>query len=323
MKMNRRSTVRATLVIALGLVITVASTRLRADTATCGGATTTLPFTDVPGSNVFFCSIASAYFTGLTNGTTPTTFNPTDPVLRQNMAAFVSRTLDQSLRRGSRRAALNQYWTPTSADGLGSTTVGSYPNFVKSDGTDLWVANFGGASVSRVRASDGKLLETWTGATNAYAVVGSEGADIRDWVRKPRNALPDRPNATSGCSHDAAHLSRSTRPGHNFRRRANLDGNSGGSVSIVTLNPIGVVKSHRDSVPRWGFCMTAPISGLRMGEQSPGASSSSTQTAPSSKPSLWVTAPGFRFSTARTSGCPTARMAYMLFARRPGQCSLR
>jgi hypothetical protein len=241
MKMNRRLTVRATLVIALGLVITVASTRLRADTATCGGATTTLPFSDVPGSNVFFCSIASSYFTGLTNGTTPTTFNPTDPVRRQQMAAFVSRTLDQSLRRGSRRAALNQYWTPTSADGLGLTTVGSYPNFVKSDGTDLWVANFGGTSVSRVRASDGKLLETWTGANNAYAVLAAKGLIFVIGFANPGTLYQIDPTQPVGAV-TTLPISLGVHP-----RSITSDGariwtaNSGASVSIVTLNPLGVV----------------------------------------------------------------------------------
>ncbi len=46
-----------------------------ADTGTCGGAMVTLPFTDVAG-NIFFCQIAEAYFSGLTNGTTPTTYSP-------------------------------------------------------------------------------------------------------------------------------------------------------------------------------------------------------------------------------------------------------
>jgi hypothetical protein len=112
MKVTRHLTCRFTLVITLMLIITIASGRLRADTGTCGSATITLPFTDVPSSNVFFCSIAEAYFSALTNGTTPTTYNPSDPVLRDQMAAFITCTMDQSLKRGSRRAALDQYWTP-------------------------------------------------------------------------------------------------------------------------------------------------------------------------------------------------------------------
>lgn len=74
MKLNKRSTFRATMVIALMLIITVVSSRLQADNGTCGGVTTTLPFTDVM-SSPFFCQIAEAYFSGLTNGTTATTYS--------------------------------------------------------------------------------------------------------------------------------------------------------------------------------------------------------------------------------------------------------
>jgi hypothetical protein len=75
----------------------------------------------------------------------------------------------------SRRAILDQFWTPRNDTVLGSTTVGSEPLLVRSDGADLWVANINSNSVSRVRASDGKLLETWTGATSAYAVLVAMG----------------------------------------------------------------------------------------------------------------------------------------------------
>jgi hypothetical protein len=76
------------------------------------------------------------------------------------MAAFLSRTVDRVLLRGSRRAALNQFWTTQNATVLGLTTVGSGPELIQSDGADIWVANLSDFSVSRVRASDGKLLET-------------------------------------------------------------------------------------------------------------------------------------------------------------------
>jgi len=62
-----------------------------------------LPFTDVMGSP-FFCQIAEAFFSGLTNGTSATTFSPSQNVTREQMAAFTTRTMDQSLKRGSRRA---------------------------------------------------------------------------------------------------------------------------------------------------------------------------------------------------------------------------
>jgi hypothetical protein len=40
-----------------------------------------------------------------------------------------------------------------------------------SDGSDVWVANTGNGTVSRVRASDAALLGTWTGATGAFDVL--------------------------------------------------------------------------------------------------------------------------------------------------------
>jgi S-layer family protein len=156
------------------ITLSTASSRLQADTGSCGGATTTLPFTDVAGSP-FFCVIAEAFFSGLTNGTSPTTYSPANNVTRDQMAAFVTRGMDQSLKRGSKRAPLKQFWTPTSEIGLRLTAVGAGPRVVESDGADLWVANNTGATVSRVRASDGKLLEAWTGATNALGVLAAKG----------------------------------------------------------------------------------------------------------------------------------------------------
>jgi hypothetical protein len=72
MKEKLRSAVILSLTI---VVLLFTSSRLPADTGTCGGAMVTLPFTDVAG-NGFFCQIAEAYFSGLTNGTSPTTYSP-------------------------------------------------------------------------------------------------------------------------------------------------------------------------------------------------------------------------------------------------------
>jgi hypothetical protein len=170
MKARFRSAVILSLTI---IVLLLTSSRMPADTGTCGGATTTLPFTDVMG-NIFFCPIAEAYFSGLTNGTTPTTYSPNDFVPRDQMAAFTTRTQDSALKRGSRRAALAQWGTPPMLPLTGRTTVGSSPNLVASDGADLWVANNGG-TVTRVRASDATVLGTWTGATNAFGVLVARG----------------------------------------------------------------------------------------------------------------------------------------------------
>src|SRR5580765_3492557 len=166
---------RSVLILLLTIVVLLfTSSLLPADTGTCGGAMVTLPFTDV-GGNGFFCQIAEAYFSGLTNGTTPTTYSPSANVPREQMAAFITRTQDSALRRGNRRAALNQWATPTSLPVTGKTSVGLGPQEVKSDGTDLWVPNFISNDVSRVRASDGSVLGTWTGAVGACGVLVARG----------------------------------------------------------------------------------------------------------------------------------------------------
>jgi hypothetical protein len=227
---------RAALLLAAVLALTVASTQMRADTGTCGGALTTLPFTDVPGSNAFFCAIAAAYFSGLTNGTTATTYSPTQTVTREQMAAFITRTLDQSLKRGGNRAALDQWWTPTTIANTAMTDVGNNPRLVKSDGTDLWVAN-GDATVSRVRASDGRLLGTWTGATGAYGLVVARGRIFVTGRSTPGRLYSIDPTQPPGAvtlvTDELGVLSSGIAYDGSRIWIANSAGMGGGSVSIV------------------------------------------------------------------------------------------
>src|SRR5215510_10572785 len=127
-------------------------------TALAGGAAGALfgacgPFTDVA-ADAFCPFVLEIFYLGITTGTTATTYDPASNVSRLQMAAFLSRTVDGVLKRGSRRAALDQFWTPKNADVLGLTTVGSSPRLVASDGADIWVANAVSKSVSRVRARD-------------------------------------------------------------------------------------------------------------------------------------------------------------------------
>ena len=114
---------RSALILSLTIVVLLlTSSRLPADTSTCSGAMVTLPFTDVSG-NIFFCQIAEAYFSGLTSGPRRRLTALDDFVRRDQMAAFVTRTQDSALRRGSRRAALNQWATPTTVPMTGRTAV--------------------------------------------------------------------------------------------------------------------------------------------------------------------------------------------------------
>jgi DNA-binding beta-propeller fold protein YncE len=168
-----RNKIRSAMVAATTVaVLLVTSARMPADTGSCGGATMTLPFTDVAG-NPFFCQIAEAFVSGLMNGTTPTTHNPSGIVPREQMAAFITRTLDSVLARGSRRAALRQRGLTNLAAVIPAGAGGAFTTFVESDGADLWVV--AGSNVLRVRASDGKVLDTWTGATSATALLVARG----------------------------------------------------------------------------------------------------------------------------------------------------
>jgi hypothetical protein len=53
MKLNRSLILRTSLVISLVISLTVLADRIQADSGSCGGATITLPFTDVMGSTLF------------------------------------------------------------------------------------------------------------------------------------------------------------------------------------------------------------------------------------------------------------------------------
>jgi len=148
------------------IVLLLTSSRMPAQSGMCGGVNVMLPFNDVAG-NPFFCQIAEAFFTGLTNGTTPTTYSPLQSVQRDQMAAFITRTQDSALRRGSRRAALGQWAIQESLTFINNNTfeggnvslVAPDPRQVKSDGQNLWIAAHDDHSVRCIRASDGQ--EVW------------------------------------------------------------------------------------------------------------------------------------------------------------------
>lgn len=249
MKSKTGKAIRTTLLISLIALTVGLSTRLQADTAVCGGTSITLPFTDVPAGNVFFCSIASAFVTGLTGGTTPTTYSPAAAVNREQMAAFVTRTMDQTLKRGSRRASVDQFWTTQVGTNLGLTSVGATPKGVKSDGADLWVANSGEGTVSRVRASDGRLLETWSGAPGARAVLVAMGKVFvtesflssggnRLYQIDPTLAPGAVATLTSGLGGGVTGIAYD---GQRIWTANTGNGSPGtGSISIVSVNPVSV-----------------------------------------------------------------------------------
>jgi hypothetical protein len=152
-------------VVAFGALAAGGAVRIAQDQ--CG------PFTDVTPQ---FCPyVLEMYYLGITAGTSATTYSPDDPLTRGQAAVFVSKGINQALARSSPRAALGQWWTTTPPFdlGLSVTDLGALPFAVACDGADVWVTNH--TNVYRVRASDGRLLETWTGATNGRWIVIAMG----------------------------------------------------------------------------------------------------------------------------------------------------
>jgi hypothetical protein len=192
------------------------------------------PFTDVAADGL--CPFVREIFDlGVTTGTTATTFSPAGDVTRLQMAAFLSRTVDAALLRGGRRAALDQYWPPQGGASPGVTTVGPQPNLVRSDGADLWVSNGGGGgTVSRVRGSDGKLLETWTGALSAYGVLAATGRVFVTGFANPGSLYRIDPSQPAGAVTTVA-SDLGNGPGAMAFDGARIwTANNGGSISLVT-----------------------------------------------------------------------------------------
>jgi hypothetical protein len=140
----------------------------------CGGVDYPFPYTDVSGVGAAFCpGIMEAYVTGVSKGTTPTTFSPNETVSRVQMTTFLQRSLDQGLTRTNRRAALNRWWMPQNTAAMQTIAVGDQPDYCAADGENIWVSTYG--TVAQVQPGTGKILGTWTGATSSYGVVVATG----------------------------------------------------------------------------------------------------------------------------------------------------
>jgi hypothetical protein len=190
------------------------------------------PFTDVAADS--FCPfVLEVFYTGITTGTTPTTYSPADNVTRLQMAAFLSRSVDRVLQRGGHRAALNQYWTPGAELSLGLTSIGTGPSHLKSDGEDLWVGNSG--LVTRVHASDGRVLGTWTGADTVVDLLVASGRVFAAGSTNPGRLYRIDPSQPAGAVTTVASNLGNGANGIAFDGIRIWTANStGGSVSIVT-----------------------------------------------------------------------------------------
>jgi hypothetical protein len=243
MQLNRRFVIFEAGLLTFVLLLTSIGNRLCADTSgNYSGQTITLLFNDVAG-NAFFCQIAAAFFSGLTSGTTATTYSPTNTVTREQMAAFISRTLEQSIRRNNRRAVTEKWYLPPDPSGITLTTVGNAPQAVEFDGTDLWVANHNSGTVQRIRPSDGQILQTFTGAHVVNQLVAAQGRIFATGGSTPGQLYGIDPLAGSGTV-SILHDNLPAIPiGIAFDGARVWTANQGsisqgpGSVSIITLNP--------------------------------------------------------------------------------------
>ncbi|HKA36093.1 MAG TPA: S-layer homology domain-containing protein [Thermoanaerobaculia bacterium] len=193
------------------------------------------PFTDVA-ADVFCPFVLEIFYLGITTGTTATTYDPASNVSRLQMAAFLSRTVDSTLKRGSRRTALDQFWTTQNATVLGMTTLPSGPLLAASDGADLWVSSFGGVAF-RIRGSDGRLLETWSGGGgDLYGILPAIGRVFAVSATTPGKLLRIDPSQPAGAMSIVASNLGDTPGGLAFdgSRFWSANGGATGSVSIIT-----------------------------------------------------------------------------------------
>jgi DNA-binding beta-propeller fold protein YncE len=237
---------RPALIVASAILVLIgASRRLPADTGTCGGITATLPFTDVAG-NAFFCQIGEAFFSGLTNGTTSTTYSPSQNVPREQMAAFITRTQDSALRRGSQRAALKRWALPATEHLQSWGYLGQIR--VASDGQDVWVTDPG--TVYRLQGgypmehydiphpfallviSERLIFVTETSPINRLCEIDSGSQTIKcDW---PLDANPQ------SLTTDGTYIWTANRDGGSLSR-VNLDSNSVVNYHGGFITPIGIL----------------------------------------------------------------------------------
>jgi hypothetical protein len=207
----------------------------------CGGTLYPFPYTDVSGVGTPFCpGIMEAYVTGVTKGTTPTTFSPNETVPRLQMTTFLQRSLDQGLVRVSRRAALNRWWTPQTTAAMQTVVTGDGPQACAADGETIWVSGPFLNVVSEVHASTGALVGNWVGATNPTGVLVAAGSVFVASDTSPGSLYAIDPTQSPGGVTTVASNLGSHPQGIAFDGTNVWTANSGGSVSIISLPSFGV-----------------------------------------------------------------------------------
>ena len=139
----------------------------------CGGATYPFPYTDVAGVGAAFCpGIMEAYVTGVSKGTTPTTFSPEQhrhPRADDNLPAALARS---GTRAHEPAGGAQSMVDPAEPRAMQTINVGGIPAFCAADGEYIWTSLPTGNPWSQVQANTGKVLGTWTGATHSEGVCG-------------------------------------------------------------------------------------------------------------------------------------------------------
>jgi DNA-binding beta-propeller fold protein YncE len=88
-----------------------------------------------------------------------------------------------------------------------------------------------------VRTSDGKLLDTWTGATSAHAILCAMGKVFVTGALNPGNLYQIDPTMSAGAVTTLSSSLGINPIGIAYDGQNIWTANSGGSVSIITLNP--------------------------------------------------------------------------------------
>lgn len=160
------------------------------------------------------------------------------------MAAFTTRTLDQSVKRSHTRAALGEWWTNKSTFFRFLTATNFHnPRFLACDGLTVWVSNTEGNTVSRIDIKTGELICTLTGVPSPEQLIIVDGfvfvasfqspgkiyySDIRRVTNQPMVLLKSVGNNPVGITYDGENLwtaNNGTGPGTGSLSRARLDFN--------------------------------------------------------------------------------------------------
>jgi hypothetical protein len=229
--LTKLSRARRRLVVVVSMALIAVAGAGSAVLGVCG------PFADV--SDAGFCPFMLEILTlGITTGTTPTTYDPGSNVSRLQMAAFLSRTVDRVLQRNGRRVVMRQFWTTQTDQVPLTATLAGAPVFVETDGADLWVGLSSGR-VARVRASDARILETWTGVLDSpngvLLAMGSVFVVAGSTTPGPNGKLYRiDPSLPAGAATTVASNLASTVQGIAFDGAKIWLTNGDGTVSIVT-----------------------------------------------------------------------------------------